>query len=52
MTTKINKPDLQVLIMTAVQHEGFTQFWSNHVNLLLGDVARCFVNGAGNFDAL
>ena len=27
MTMKINKPTLQVLIMTIVQHAGFTQFW-------------------------
>jgi len=52
MTTKINKPDLQVLIMTAMPYAGFSQFWSNHVNLLLGAIARYFANGAGKFNAL
>ena len=29
-----------------------TQFWSNHVNLPLWAVARCFVNNAGDFNAM
>ena len=29
-----------------------TQFWSNHVNLLLWVVSRCFVNSAGNFNVM
>ena len=33
-------------------YAGFSQFWSNHVNLLLGAVARYFANGAGKFNSL